>query len=302
MKNTIKYIGSIAIMANVFIASCTKPDRSDDFPKGDPPPVPGGYTNSSQVASSNLLAYWNFDGTNNETKSGTAPSTVRNASFISGIKGQALQLNAGFLLYPTIAALSSANAIPSCTVSLWVKVANNGSQASCFFTLAQSTTVQSDWLAVVNVGAETGRPVTNTNLALHSWVGNYSTGSRRGGDNINDYGTAGTDFQNVANSGQWIHYMMRYDGIAETVDLFANNVRVSNNNFRVRTGLGALVLPTPTQVLLGGFPNTVTGFNLSPVQGFQALLTGSIDELRVYSKAFTDAEIAALYLLEKQGR
>lgn len=302
MKNITKQIGSLAICASLFFTACTKADRSDDFPKGDPPPVPGGYTNSSQVAATSLLAYWNFDGSNNETKSGTAPSTVRNASFVTGIKGQALQLNAGFLLYPTIAALSTANAIPSCTVSLWVKVANNGSQASCFFTLAQATTVQSDWLAVVNVGAETGRRATSDSLALHSWVGSYSTGSRSGGDNINDYGTAGVDFQILRGANKWVHYVMRYDGVAQTIDLYANNVRVSNNNFRLRTGLGPLVTPTPTQVLIGGFPNATTGFNLSAVQAFQAILTGSIDELRVYGKAFSDGEISALYTLEKQGR
>lgn len=291
----------LAITAALFFAGCTKADYGDDFTKGDPPPVPGGFTNSSQVAATNLLAYWSFDGDRKEIKSSIAPSTQSNTSFITGIKGQALNFNAGYVLYPTIAALSSANAIASCTVSMWVKFDNNGSQASEFFALTQTPAAQTDWLTILNVAAETGRPVGG-NLVFHSWIGSYPSGSRRGGDNINDFGNAGVDFQTVPKANQWLQYIMRYDAATETIDLFANNIRVSNNNFRVRTGLGPLVCPVPTQVLLGGFPTAATGFNLSAIQSWQALLTGSMDELRVYGKALTDVEISALYQLERQGR
>jgi hypothetical protein len=283
------------------VGSCTKVETDDNFVPGDPPPVPGGYVNSSEVASANLLAYWNFNGTNNETKSNVAGTGV-NTSYVPGIKGQALRFNAGYVLYPTIAALSSANAISSVTVSMWVNVANNGTQASQFFCLTQPPSAQSDWLAILNVAAETGRPLASSNITFHSWIGNYSTGSRRGGDNINDFGAVGTDYQLAPVANKWAQYMMRYDGAAETIDLFCNNIRVSNNNFRKRTGLGPLVSPVPTQVLLGGFPTVATGFNLSGAQSWQALLTGTIDELRVYNKALTDGEISALYQLERQGR
>lgn len=305
MKETYKNWRPIAIVAMALCllnAGCTKPELDDDFTKGDPPPVPGGFTNSSQVAATNLLAYWDFEGNSKETKSGVAPEASLNTSYITGLKGQGLRFDAGYARYPTIAALSSTNAIRSCTVSMWVNFANNGAQASEFFALSQSTTAQTDWLTILNVAAETGRPTSTTNLTFHSWIGTYPAGSRNGGDNINDYGNVGVDFQLVPGANKWVHYIMRYDGTAETVDLFTNNIRVSNNNFRVRTGLGPIISPTPTQVLLGGFPTAATGFNLSAIQGWQALLTGSMDELRVYNKALTDVEISALYQLEKQGR
>jgi hypothetical protein len=302
MKNIFN-IKTVLLFAIVFAAaSCTKVKTDDDFTKGDPPPVAGGFTNSSQVAETNLLAYWNFDGSNNEIKSSTIPLSAINASFVDGIKGKALNLNSGYVLYPTISALSDANAIKSCTVSLWVKFKNNGSQASEFFSLSKATTAQTDWLGILNVAAETGRDPANNNLVFHSWVGTYPAGNRNGGDNINDYGIEGVDFKTVPKANEWVQYIMRYNGVAETVDLFANNILVSNKNFRVRTGLGPIVCPTPTQVLLGGFPTAATGFNLSGTQGWQALLTGSIDELRVYSKALTDVEISALFQLERQGR
>lgn len=302
MKNIFNKRATVLLAIVIIAASCTKVDRDDNFAKGDPPPVPGGFTNSSQVAATNLLAYWNFNGSNNETKSSSAPLVAINSSFVDGIKGKALNLNSGYVLYPTISALSDANAIKSCTVSLWVKFKNNGSQASEFFALTKSTTSQSDWLTILNVAAETGRPATNQNLVFHSWIGTYPSGNRNGGDNINDFGNEGVDYQVVPKANEWVQYIMRYDGVAETIDLFANNIRVSNNNFRLRTGLGPIICPTPTQVLLGAFPTASTGYTLSADQSWQAKLTGSMDELRVFNKALTDLEISALYQLEKQGR
>ena len=46
-----------------FLTGCTKAKLDDDFAAGAPPPVAGGYVNSRQIASSNLVGYWSFDGT-----------------------------------------------------------------------------------------------------------------------------------------------------------------------------------------------------------------------------------------------
>ena len=60
--------GTLAL-AMLFSVSC-----SDD----EDPPLPpiGGYNNSDEVASANSVAKWSFDGTNNEVKSSTAPTTT----------------------------------------------------------------------------------------------------------------------------------------------------------------------------------------------------------------------------------
>jgi len=293
---------TMIIFGGMLFSSCTKANYDDTVTKGDPPPVPGGFVNSGDVAKPNLIAYWDFNNNKNETKSSTAPVLDVNSSYEKGIKGSALHLSSGYLLYPTIASLSGANAIASVSVSLWIKVVNNGATFSEFFTLARDTATESDWLNVLNVGVETGQPVANANMDLHTWIGTYPSGTRNGGDNINDYGTVGTDYQTVSNSGAWIHYVMRYDAASENIDLFANSVRVSNNNFRHRGGLGPIVSPVPTQVVLGAFSNAAAHFSHSSTLGFHGFLTGSMDELRVYNKALNDVEISALYQLEKQGR
>ncbi|WP_460962597.1 LamG-like jellyroll fold domain-containing protein [Spirosoma litoris] len=293
----------------VMSAAFTSCKKSDDV--ATLPPI-GGYNTSNDVAATNLLAHWSFEGTTNEDISKTAATTAKNNTFgTGGPKGQSLSLASGFLVYPTINALSSANAISSVTVSAWINVANNGKTGSSVFALTQAQATQADWnQGPINMYVETGAPLTKSDtLALHAAFHTYSGGNYSlGGDNINDYGVRGTDFQTVKGGGKWIHYVMVYDGSGSNIDIYANGQLVSNKNFRNRTtgtppvGIGPITLATPTQVLIGGWPNVDTGYPKSANQAFQGLFVGSIDEIRVYNKALSGTDIGSLYQLESAGR
>ena len=84
-------IKSTLLVATIFIAaSCTKVETDDDFTKGDPPPVDGGFTNSSEVAPTNLVAHFPFEGNNNDAKNAvTGGVTAGSSSFVDGRKGKA---------------------------------------------------------------------------------------------------------------------------------------------------------------------------------------------------------------------
>ncbi|GAB3943476.1 hypothetical protein GCM10028805_09760 [Spirosoma harenae] len=284
------------VMSTVF-TSCKKDDGGATLP-----PI-GGYNGSNDVAATNLLAHWTFDGTNNEDISKTAPTKSTNATFGTGVKGQALQLSSGYLLYPTITALSSASALANLTVSAWVNTSNNGTTASQVFGLASPTA--SDWGQMINLLLETGqKKATSDTLILHGFIGQYASGQRSGQDNVNNGGAAdaGTKYKVVKGAGQWVHYVFKYDGSASTIDIYANGAVVSNSDYRVRGTTGPLVFPTPSQVLIGAFPNVNSGFASSANQVWQGLFNGSIDEVRVYNKALSDTDISSLYQLEKAGR
>jgi hypothetical protein len=278
-------------------------------------PAINGYNSSADVASDNLLAYWSFDGTNSETISSTAPSTAVGDAFVTGVKGQALGLTAGYLLYPTIAKLSGANAFPSVSVSLWVQISNNGTEQTNLFGITQPLATESDWnTGPLNVYVETGNhPAASDTLQVHSDFSTYIGGTRYGGDNVNNYGgVAGTDYQYVTQGGKWFHYVMEYDGVGSNIDLYVNGVVVSDDMFRNREytpaggslqGLGPIVnSPGTTQVVIGAFPTAAVGFTNSAIQSWQQLMTGNLDEIRVYSKALTPLEIGSLYALELAGR
>lgn len=302
-KISLFLVSVLLLLGIVTINSCKKSDNSL--------PQINGFDNSDQVAAAHLIAHWTFDGTNNEKISSTAPTTANGASFITGVKGQALHLSNGYLLYPTIAALSTANAISSVTVSLWINVDNNATTVSSFFALTQPLAVQTDWnQGPLNIYAETNKPLAyDDTLVLHSAFHTYSGGNYNiGGDNINDYGIRGTDFQTVKGTNRWVHYVMQYDGAGSNIDLFADGVKVSNNNFRHRTtgnppvGIGNIVINPPTQVIIGAFPTSAVGYTLSAIQTWQGKLTGSIDEIRVYNSVLSANEIGSLYQLELAGR
>ncbi|WP_198175014.1 LamG-like jellyroll fold domain-containing protein [Spirosoma arboris] len=292
------------VMSTMFTA-CKK---SDDV--AALPPI-GGYNTSNDVAASNLKAHWTFDGTNNEAISGTAPSNSSNASFGTGVKGQALQLSSGYLVYPTISALSSTSALPSVTVSAWINLANNNKTVSSVFALTQALTAQGDWnQGPINMYVETNaHPATSDTLQLHGAAHTYLNGNYGVGvDNVNAYGTVGTDFQIVKGINKWVHYVMVYNGSASTFDVYANGQPVSNKNFQKRTlpdgvtPVGNLTMSTPTQVVIGSMPNSGVGYTNSAVQSWQGLYTGLIDEIRVYNNALSATDIGYLYQLELAGR
>ena len=296
------------VAAGVLMSTAFTACKKDDTPSL---PAIGGYNSSNDVASANLLAHWTFDGTTSEDISKTASNSGSNNTFTTGIKGQALQLNAGYLIYPTIAALSSANAIPSVTVSAWIKTANNGKTATSIFALTQAQTAQADWnQGPINMYIDSNAyPATSDTLQLHSAFHTYQNGGYGvGGDNVTGFGLAdaGKTYQIVKGGGKWIHYVMVYDGAASTIDLYADGKLVSNSNYRKRdtngVPTGNIVLSPPTQVLIGSWPNSAVGYTKSAVQAWQSFFTGSIDELRVYSKALSQTDIGSLNQLEAAGR
>ncbi|MBC7537142.1 MAG: LamG domain-containing protein [Ferruginibacter sp.] len=282
--------------------------KKDKAPVVIPPDPIGGFNNSDEVGGTNLKAHWTFDGTTNEKISSLAPlSGSANTFAAAGLKGQALSLDSGYLLYPTIPALNVAN-LGSVTVSAWIKTQNNGRGATAVFGLTTGTATQADWNnGPVLMYLENGFGVSyNDTLVLKGVFATYPVGVPVRGDNVNDYGVRGTDFKTVLGANRWVHYVFRYDGVGSNIDLFADGILVSNNLFRHRENAGVptgpLVTPIPTQVIIGGFPNSETGFSLSPVQSFQKKFAGQIDEVRFYTASLSDADISALYQLEKAGR
>ena len=272
-----------------------------------PPDPIGGFNNSNEIQAAALKAHWTFDGNANESISNTAPTTTSGTSFGPGIKGQALVLSNGYALYPSIAALNGPN-LGSITVSCWVKTDNNGSKAENAFALTAGLN-QPTWTdGYVNMILETSHATSyDDTLVLHPDIATYPGGNKYFGDNINDYGNREVDFKTVHGTNKWTHYVMRYNGTSSIIEVFANGINVGNVNFKLRqtgnppVGIGPLVTKGNTVPLIGGFPNSTTGFTTA-TEGFESLFNGSIDELRFYTAALTDAEISALYQLELVGR
>jgi len=301
-----KVISLFSIFSASLLIVSTSCNKDEDEPL---PPI-GGYNSSNDVAKANNVVHFTFDGTNNDRIGNLTPTTSFGATFSAGAKGQGLTLTNGYILYPAITALANANALNNASIAGWVKISNNGVSPTCLFALTQSASAQTDWnTGPLMMMAENGKAITvDDTLVLKGVFSTWVSGTRFGGDNINDFGVRETDFKTVKTLGTWVHVVVRYDGTTSNIDIYANGIRVSNNNFRKRqrgnpaVDMGPIITATSVQAVIGAFPNSKSGFANSPEQGWQKYMTGSLDEFRVYTKSLTDDEILALYQLEKAGR
>src|SRR5436190_2467964 len=296
MKRTIKYsLSSVALVALLTIASCSK---KDELPKID------GYNNSNEVAAANLVAHWSFDSNNNENISNTAPScTLGTVGATTGQIGKALQLTKGVLVFPPISAVNTANALNNFTVSLWINVAGrkgvDGGYTSFFGLIPTGVT---DIWGDVMATAETGRhlPASDT-LELKNYLNSHLPG---GGNSAQD------NVAQVANgkgkwflgANKWTHYVARWDASTHKFHIFGNGDG-EIGAYTDRGTAGIEIMAVPVQAVFGSLASSTIGFTGAPAQQpWNPYATASIDDVRVYNTALSDADIAALYHLGQAGR
>ena len=296
-------LGKAAIVMIAFgtIIGC---DKDNDDP--DLPPI-GGYNNSGEVGAANLVGYWSFDGNGNESKSGAAPTSSVGASYTNdGVKGQALTLNNGYLYYADDLAPLTSN--QPFTISAWVQAANTQNSptppmnaAFQYFQSAIPGKLLGNFSGLIEAGQFNYMSDTMTFKSLYQDQG--------GGvqDNINNYGVAGTEYKVVkkAGTGQWVHVVTTYNpnggvGNAESIlRIYGDSALISNTNFENRHANSFKY--TPGEIIIGGFYNNIPGKEVTQ-DTWTAPFKGKIDEIRVFNKLLTEAEITALYQLGKAGR
>lgn len=295
MKTKKMFISAMALsIACASLTSCGSDDGGSSLP-----PI-GGYNNADEVAKSDLIAYWPMDGNGNEKISSTAPNGSSGVTFENGIKGQGAKLTAGFMKYPSIAALS--NSLTSFSISTWVKVTNNGQSGSVFLSLSRPN----EWAGNINFLSETGwAQATSDSITFKGQI--VSKNGLGWQDSRNAIKVSAADAaagQNAAPNkvgGQWAHAVLVWDGAARTFKVYSNGAKISNTAWEQRgTPDGTLLeFTTPTNPVIGAFATTANG---TATDAWDKGMTGNIDEMRVFKKVLTPAEIGALYELEKAGR
>lgn len=313
MKTNQFFFSAVAVaIALTSLSSCS----SDDNNSTPLPPI-GGYNSADEVAAASLKAYWPLNGNGTESKSSTNPSASVGATYISGAKGQGLNLTAGYLDYPSIAALNTSSG--SITISCWAKLLNTKaavgaeSHISEIFNISGSTPGN----GYIGVLGETHNLVAIDTIQVK---GHFETkkddGTFSGGDAVNMTKMEPwmiSDNDNPANlikhlafankiGGQWAHLVYVYDGAAGKNTIWVNGVKISNPVWEVRNG-GAplpLVYGSTTHPIIGARSNFIAG--LATGDAWNKAMTGGVDEIRIYDKALIQADINSLYELEKAGR
>lgn len=292
-----------AIAAVVLFAGVGCGDKNNDIVLPDI----NGYASSDAVASANLVAYWPLDGAGNEKKTNTAPTASVNATYGTGIKGQGVTLNGGYLYYASpLGALSTNQPF---TLSAWLQVTNNGlaggnPPANNFPYSYFQSTIPGQLFGNLTAMIEAGSyPVVNDTLVLKAIYKDFNGGTQ---DNINNYGIAGTEYKVVKKAGtnQWVHVVTTYNprggtGAQSIFRIYADNVLVSNTNFENR-GVNSFKY-TAGEVIIGGWYNNIPGKTVSADTWTQPF-KGKIDEVRLFNKLLSADEITALMNLGLAGR
>ena len=304
-KRTIKPILQFLTIGGIFsVLVAGNCNKNDDTPL---PPI-GGYNNSNEVAAANLKAYWALDGNGTESKSGTNPTSSSGVTYANGgIKGQAATFANGYLYYASAVGGALASNQPF-SISVWIQATNNfinggtppaNNHPYHYFTLARPAQFWGNVNLLHEAGAYGVASDTMFFKSLYSDAGGLQ-------DAVNNYGIAGTEYKVVkkAGTGQWVHVVTTYNpaggtGAQSIFRIYADSALVSNINFENR-GTNSFAY-TPHEVIIGGWYNNIPG-KMITADTWTTPFTGKLDEIRVYNKLLTAAEIIALYQLGKAGR
>lgn len=281
----------VLLSASLFLWSCKKDGNPNNLPSVNPADYDGkidGFSSSEEIFPGNEIAYWSFDDTRNELKSGTAPTSQSNTSFITGgVRGKAISLAAGYIYYATQFQKFKTDSLKSWTISVWVKVLNNGSKRTMVMQLARPGMFTGN----INFHLNTqGYPASNTTtLRIQPTFATVGGGTQDNLNNVLDQ----TDLT------QWVHIVLTYDYNTGVFNNWMNGVKVGNFPNR-GTGNNSFKSNEPSELLIGANYNAA-GMPVSSDVSVAAM-TGSIDEIRMYNIPLGDAFIKALYNLGKAGK
>lgn len=294
-------ICGLAITLAAVFSACKKDGNPNNLPDVSPEDYAGtvdGYTSSDQIFPNNLIAHWTFDDTKNEKISGTAPTASAGDSFIdNGVRGKALKLQSGYIYYATQFERFKTDVFKSFTISTWVQILNNGSKRTMLFQLARPNTFNGNINFILNTQSF---PAINTNeLKVNPTFTTIGGGTQDNVNTLRDTPGAANYFPYLTpkiGMDKWTHLLLTYNGTTGYFYIWADGVQIGAYSSR-GTGNNLFKSWEPSEVIIGGNYNTI-GKPVNTDANY-ALMTGNIDEIRVYNRVLPDAHIKALFNLGK---
>ncbi len=275
--------------------SCKKTNQNDlpGISPGDFDNKIDGYDSSEQIYTSNLIAYWSFDDTKAEKKSGVTPTASVNDTYVTGVRGKAVNLNSGYLYYATQIPAFNAD-LQSWTVSEWVQLLNNGTTPTSVFQLTRPGQLYGYINSLVETGAN---PASELNkVVIKSLFADQEGGLQ---DNLNASWLAGFKSPKTG-PDKWIHIVTTYDRSANNLQIWADGEMIGATDYQNR-GSKYFKPAQPNAVIIGGWYNNIPGMGVT-ADTWTVPMKGKVDEIRVYNTILGPAHIKALYKLGVAGK
>jgi hypothetical protein len=283
MKNFFKISGILSAVVLVFgmmITSCKK----DEDPNA-------GKTDPSTIATTNLIAYFPFDGNATEKIATLTPTVETAVTYVTGRRGQAYQgADLAHLLY-TLPAASKLKTLTSFSVAMWIKSPLvTGDPEITLFEIGKSDDLF--WgnlkLGLLRLNA------TADSLNFKAFF--LKNGAVWSGQHIG-YS------DNLFLINKWMHIVFMYDENTSKFEIYKDGVKVVTNDgvenrwaagddVNPRPKLGALAFANADKLNIGAWrPKSEN----AATDAWMGWFLGNLDELRVYDKGLSATEVKALY-------
>jgi Concanavalin A-like lectin/glucanases superfamily len=299
MKNVSKTKTAFLLAIILIASSCKKTKKDDETALPPPPPLVGGYANAGEVAASNLVAHFPFDGSIADSKGSVTGGTANGTtSFVSGKKGQAYKGSSnGFLSYGNPGGVAT---LTSFTVSMWINTERHDGGAQSLFMLSkQDSSFWGNFFMLI----EGQNPATPQNMFMKLHFEKNNADFKEHWIEPFDSILRPADMYSA-----WRHVAWTYDQNTSKVTWYINGQkRALPAAMELRkadaagTLLGGLNFKAATKFVIGGFQNNLGApYNIPEV--WMLNYAGMLDEFRIYNKALSETEVSALQTLENQGR
>ena len=295
MRKNGLFIAVIAMFIGLSFSSCSKDNNT---------PSDGGKIDPSTIATANLIAYWGFENTPEDSieQRGTATSDVM---YPTGRRGQAFQGGDNAYISFDLKSTDKLAALKEFTVAMWIKApkASGGKGIPCFFQLSGN-----GWEGALTAYQDNLGDNTADSIRMRAFFGKQGVPwMRQWVDQSNSSMTA----------GKWFHYVLNYSAATSIATLYVNG-----GEYKVQT-LSAYDIPTRYIDDPGGANNVNRALKLGDLKlplrdagnkgiigywaikaffggqdDWQGFYYGMIDELRIYDKALSDQEVKDLYKAE----
>ncbi len=280
MKNKFNYLRvmslGILLAGLMGFTSCKKKDDPN-----------AGKTDPSTIATTNLVAYFPFDGNGTESIASLTPTVTTGVTYVTGRRGQAYQgADLAHLLY-TLPTASKLKSLTSFSVALWFKSPLvTGDPEPIFFQIGKS-----DDLSWGNLTLYLNRlSATADSLQLHAFF--LKTGVLWSGQSV---GYTNKSF--IINA--WMHLVFEYDATTSKYKIYKNGVHVlAGASVEDRYAndqsvpLGNLAFANADVINIGAWRPKSEG---TATDAWMGWFKGNLDELRVYDKALSDTEVKSLF-------
>lgn len=94
-----------------------------------------------------------------------------------------------------------------------------------------------------------------------------------------------------AKYGAWFQFAFTYEAATGAWALYVDGVKVKDAEFGPKLDIGGFLTSSTNAMYVGGWASFIEG---ASTQDWQSYFAGSIDEIRIFNKALTEAELGAL--------